>query len=181
QFEVDVIVLQEGESGGDSLGSGSISFDFLGDISGTYSASGPLVSNQTENDGVGAILTLLEGEDLETTYEGLSLLGFHPTGDRKVDVFLLSTKIDAFLPAIEPGNSYGIGPLAPFNGLFLNGLDITEFWAGEANFIETADRAFVLKLGLVSIASRDSTHFTGSFFGTTHPNQTPLSKEYLVR
>ncbi|MFQ5823358.1 MAG: hypothetical protein ACE5JB_04815 [bacterium] len=183
QFEVDAILITENgiDSSASPYGSGSISFDFAGDITGTFSVSGALDSNQTENDGVLAILNVFEDEEFETINEFLSLLGFHPTGDGKADVFVLGSKSDFPLSSIEPDNSYGIGTSAPFNGYFLKGLDIAEFWAGETNFIETADKAFVLTVGLISFASRDSTHFTGSFFGTTDVNQNTISKHFLLR
>lgn len=182
-FEVETVIQEENssDSSGMALGSGSLSFTYTGDINGTFFASGPLVSDQTAKDGVGAIITLVENVDFETFDEGFSLLAFHPTGDGKADVFILGTKYDSPLTSLKAGDVFGIGPLEPFNGLYLNGIDIIEFWKGEKNFIETADIAFVLTVGVIQIATRDSTHIRGSFFGTTHANPKPLSKPSLLR
>ena len=168
RFDLNAIV-QEGGSVNNStaLGSGSLSFSFTGDIAGSYSASGPLVEAQTDT-GVGAILTLIEDIDFERFNEALSMLAILPTGNGQADVFVIGS--NAAVDTLEPDLFYAIGPSGLFNGLFLNGIDIQEFWAGQSNFIEIADRAFVITAGEVFISNRDSTRITGTFAGTTHVN-----------
>ncbi|RMD88075.1 MAG: hypothetical protein D6813_12635 [Calditrichaeota bacterium] len=180
-FDVDVIIQQPGETTGNSsgtpLGSGKLSFKYSGDIEGDYSVSGSLVVNQQEKQGVGAVLSLME--DLifpDQINEALSILAFYPRGDGKADIFLLGNKTDFPVSSIEPGDVFGIGPLDPFNGLFLEGLDINEFWAGEANFLETAEKAFVMTAGFVEIVARDSSHIVGNFAGTTDPDRNVFNK-----
>ncbi len=182
QIEVDVKLIDDsGSTSATPYGSGTISFDYSGDMEGTFSVTGALDSLQTDKDGVLAILNVFKDDDDITTDEFLSLIGYHPTGDGKANVLLLNQKNDWPLTSIEPGFSYVIGTGAPFNCAFLIGLDITEFWAGEKNFIEIADKAFAISTGLLNVTSRDSTHFHGSFLGTTNSGQNALSKHYLLR
>jgi hypothetical protein len=165
---------------GYALGSGALSSSFSGDKSGTYSVAGPLVSDQVENPAVGAIFT--PGEDVTTggTIEGFSILGFHPTGNGKADIFILGTKTDAPLTSIEPGVTYGIGSFAPFTAVFFVGVNIQDFWA-QADLVESSDSAFQLAVGDMNIAVRDSMYVSGTFSGTTDPNRSTLSKSFILK
>ena len=180
-FQIEASILAENAtSAGPALGSGSLSFNFSGDTSGTYAISGALVDDQTENQGVGAILAPIDDEEFGTVIESFVIIGFDPTGRGKADIFLLSTKIGVVLDSITAGNTYGIGAFADFNGLFFNGLNISEFWAGERNFIDIADRAFIIEEGIIQITATDSTHISGTFFGTTDPGRNALSRQFIL-
>ncbi len=169
RFEVTSVYLTtDVVPSGQAMGSGNLSFDFSGDTSGTFIASGPLVSNQTQNIGVGAFIVRIWDEDYSIFREGMSVLGFYPKSNGKADVFVLGTKTDVLLDSIKAGNIYGIGPNNRFNGLYLKGINISDFWQGEKNFIEAADQAFIIQEGLIGIDARDSTHVAGIFSGTTH-------------
>lgn len=167
QFDVNAALLDTNNINfQDSLGNGSLSFTFKGDISGTFNISGSLESNQKSNDGVGALVGPLEARDMQG--EGFSLLGFHPTDGRKADIFLVGMRQDVPpLPSITPGN-YGIGPFAPFLGIYLIGVDIDEFWKApttQTDLIQVSDKAYIISEGILTVAVRDSMHIVGSFSG----------------
>ncbi len=174
RFEVQPVVLYNDTTyAGMPMGSGSLEFDYDGDLKGRFTANGALFVAQKDSQGVAAIIAKLFSIDFQEYREGLSLVGFRPRGDGAADIFVLGTKVGVALDSIQTGFSYGIGPLQPFNGLFLVGLDINEFWAGEKNFIEIAENAFVLSAGIITIDSRDSLRVSGQFAGTTDINRTP--------
>ncbi len=174
RFDVKAVILYNDTSyTGMPMGSGTIAFDYDGDLKGNFSASGALFVAQKDSQGVAAIIAKLFSIDFEEYRESLGLVGFRPRGDGTADIFVLGTKVGVSLDSIQTGYSYGIGPLQPFNGLFLLGLDIDEFWAGEKNFIDIAENAFVLTAGFITIDARDSSAVSGTFAGTTDINRTP--------
>ncbi len=121
QFNVNVIVVDVTDDGSGPRGSGSVSFDFSGDITGSFSASGLLTTAQTDTQGVGAVITKIENPDFDRFDEVISLLAFNPTGNGKADVFILgsTTPVDS----LQTGTSYLINPLGPFTtAVFLNGI-----------------------------------------------------------
>ncbi|MFQ5771179.1 MAG: hypothetical protein ACE5HX_11625 [bacterium] len=181
-FEVDAIILTDNSSinSGTPLGSGSLSFEFTGDDSGTFSVSGSLVSQQTQNNAVGAIVVKLEENDVGTLNEGFSIVGFHPRGDGKADVFVLGTKNSVSLFPFKSGDVFGIGTFDPFNGLYLQGIKIEDWWDERTNKLEVSDKAFTLEAGIIQFTFRDSTHISGIFFGTTDTNQSGLSKRFIL-
>lgn len=175
EFEVEAVITGSDMLLVGALGSGTLSFRFSGDITGTFSVSGALESSQTDNEGCGSLIIKTEDDITGRLNEGFSVLGFRPTDSNKADVFLLGTRRDAPLSAIEAGVDYGIGPLGAFVALYIVGVDIEEFWAaGETgtDLTEVSERVFQLALGVISITSRDSTRITGAFSGTTDANQT---------
>jgi len=173
KFSVDAVVIRSDTTwDGMPMGSGTLSFDYSGELTGKYDISGSLVRSQKNKDGVGALIAVIFDISFQIYQEGLSLIGFRPKGNGKADVFILATKRDVALDSLKAGDVYGIGSFAPFNGLFFVGLDIDEFWAGEKNFLQIADSAFVLTAGQIAIQSRDSTKIVGSFVGTTDISRT---------
>jgi hypothetical protein len=180
RFEVDAVVVAE-DSNSNDLGSGSLSFSFSGDVSGTYSASGRLATNQKDHAGAGAVITLIENVDFNRIEEGFSVVGFHPIGGGRADVLVLGSKHLVSFASLKAGDTYGIGPDFPFNGLYLAGVNIDKFWAGAEDLLETANKAFVIRFGAISITARDSTHIIGTFLGTTDPNRSSLSKNTIPR
>lgn len=172
QFEVDAILtINSADTGGMLLGSGSVSFSFSGDTSGTYSAAGSLLLNQSDTSGVGAILNRIENLDLNTVDEGFTLLAFFPTGDGKTDILTIGTKLFSPVDTLQQGFVYGIGPNSAFLAAYFKGLQISDFWSGQANFFDASEKAFNFTLGTVFISERDSTHITGTFAATTDPNR----------
>lgn len=171
QFDIQAVVLDtNATSSGPNLGSGTLSFRYSGDMSGNFSASGSLVINQNDSSGVAALLSIFEDIELDIFLEGLSLIAFQPTSDGKADVFALNSKVGIGFQSIKTGDIFGIGDLAQFNGALYKGLKISEFWSGDANFLETSEHAFVIADGVISIISRDNNLITGTFFGTTVSN-----------
>jgi hypothetical protein len=171
-FEVNAIVIADSaDLNTPARGAGSISFDYKGDMAGTFSVSGPLAFNQATNEGTGAVIEKFENPVAGIPAEALSLVGFHPTGNGKADIIVLGTKSEASPSPFKAGDIHGIGPSGTFNGLFLNGVAIADFWEGKKNLIEVSDRAFVFTAGFIRFDSRDSTHITGSFAATTDPNR----------
>ncbi|MCI0698908.1 hypothetical protein L0337_43770 [candidate division KSB1 bacterium] len=172
QFDVNAIIIDDSTDLNTSArGSGSFAFDYKGDISGRFSVSGTLVFNQATNDAAGAVVEQFEDPVAGIPAEALSLVGFHPTGNGKADIIVLGTKSQASPSPFKAGDIHGIGPSGSFNGLFLSGIAIADFWAGEKNLIDASDRAFVFTAGFIRFDSRDSTHVTGSFATTTDPNR----------
>ncbi|GEM_PF-4359894 len=172
QFEVRAIAIDDStDLRNTARGSGSLAFDFKGELSGKFSVSGVLTFNQTTNDATGAVVEKFEHPITGFPAEALSLIGFHPTGNGKADIIVLGTKSQASPAPFQPGDTHGIGPSGTFNGLFLNGIAIADFWEGKKNLIDVSDRAFVFTAGFIRFDSRDSTHITGSFAATTDPNR----------
>ena len=74
--------------------------------------------------------------------------------------------------------SYLINSLGLFTtAVFLNGIGILEFWAGETNLLEATDNAFFPEAGLVSINARNGTNIRGTFEGATHTGQGSFSRK----
>jgi hypothetical protein len=178
EFEVEAIIIQGIDPGTGPRGSGSLSFTFTGDDSGSFSASGPLTTGQTDSAGVGAVINQIENPDLLLVEETFSLIAFRPTGDGKADVFIVGgpNAVDAF----DPGLFYSIGPSGFFStGLFLRGIEIPTFWAGQTNFLDTAQQAFVLHTGALFISTRDGAQLTGTFTGQTEAATNKVSPTIL--
>ncbi|MFQ5752942.1 MAG: hypothetical protein ACE5HI_13190 [bacterium] len=180
EFDVHAVPLENSNNPNQGpLGSGSLSFFFSGNDSGTFNVSGSLATNQKQNDGVGALIGPFEVQDVQG--EGFSMLGFHPIGNDKAEIFLIGASGNVTpLQSLVPGN-YPIGPSAPFTGFYLMGIKIVEFWAGDKDLIKAADKAYVISQGILTIGIRDSTHLTGSFSGTAalqpdNQSQTTLSR-----
>lgn len=168
QFEIHAVILNpDGTTPGNAMGSGTLTFDYSGDSSGSFFASGALLNNQTEHAAVGALLDKIPDEDYGGNNEGLSIMGFRPVADGKADIFILGTKTDVELDSIKAGHNYGIGPLDRFNGVYFQGLSIPAFWAGRENLLEVAERSYILTSGIIVFTFRDSTHFRGTFSGRT--------------
>ncbi|MFQ5603343.1 MAG: hypothetical protein ACE5HS_08760 [bacterium] len=177
QFDVVAIMPEDlTNEDGAPFGSGSLSFKYSGDDSGAFSVSGPLAIGQIQNDAVGATLVKLEENDLGTQNEGFTVVGFHPLGNGKADIFVLGTKTNTSVLPIKNGDAFGIGPLEFFNGLFLKGIKISDWWDVNTNKLEVAEIAYTIESGFIQFATRDSTHFRGTFAGTTAtgPNISPL-------
>lgn len=170
QFDVNAVLTINTANPTDSLlGSGSLSFDFNGDTSGTFSATGALVNNQSTVSGVGAVLDRVDNLDFNTIDEGLSLLAFIPLGNGKADIFSLGTRLTNPVDSVQAGESFAIGPNAPFVAAYFKGVNITDFWRGSSNLFETAEAAFGFTAGSIFISERDSLHIRGNFFCTTDP------------
>jgi hypothetical protein len=172
QFDVKAIIIDDStDLNTPARGAGDLAFDFKGERTGKFSVSGPLTFNQTTNDATGAVVEKFENPVAGTPAEALSLVGFHPTGNGKADIIILGTKSQASPSPFKAGDIHGIGPSGSFNGIFLNGVAIADFWEGKKNLIDASDRAFVFTAGFIRFDSRDSTHITGSFAATTDPNR----------
>jgi hypothetical protein len=182
QFEVDAVLLpSSGSNAQGPLGSGSLSFTFKGDLSGTFKVSGSLSSNQTANEGVGALVGPYESNDVKG--EGFSFLGFRPTGNGKADIFLVGMRQDIPpLSSITPGN-YGIGPFGRFLGIYVIGVDIDEFWKAQTtqtDLIPVSERAYVMSEGILKIAVRDSTRLVGTFSGQAAKQVNLAKARYML-
>ncbi|MDQ7052271.1 MAG: hypothetical protein Q9P14_05065, partial [candidate division KSB1 bacterium] len=93
RFDVQAVILYNDTSyTGMPMGSGTIAFDYDGDLKGSFSASGALFVAQKDSQGVAAIIAKLFNIDFEVYREGLSLVGFRPRGDGTADIFVLGTK-----------------------------------------------------------------------------------------
>lgn len=183
QFSVEVL-LNTDTSNQDStfLGAGTISFDFSGDTSGAFFASGPLYLNQrADSTGVGALLDRIFNAVFGGVDEGLSLLAIVPVGNGKVDVLTIGTRLFEPVDTLQVGVNFGIGPNAPFIAAYFKGLQITDFWDGASNFFEASDRAFSFVSGRLTLTERDSTHVSGEFIATTDPQRSSNSGAYLLK
>lgn len=164
QFEIDAM----SETSTD-LGSGTIAFTYDGDVTGTFSASGALQENQRESGGAGGRLLRVLDEVLGGFTDGFTLIGFHPTGDGKAEALIVGSNANSGpIETLTPG-VYGIGPLAPFTGVFLKGVDIDDFWAGEKDLVQVSEVGVVFTQGSLSVTSRDSTHVVGTFWASSEP------------
>lgn len=178
-FEVQSMILDTlAESAGPDLGSGTLSFKYSGDIEGTFSASGPLVENQTES-GVGAVLSFILFNTQPASYlQGLELIAFNPTGNGKADALILFTKNG--LQSITAGDIHGVGSLEEFSVAFFTGLKISDFWKAEKNFVDVADKAFFLQGGALAFTSKNENEISGTFVGTTDVNRASTSNRYIL-
>lgn len=182
QFEIDAILTINSADPSDSLlGSGSLSFDFAGDINGTYSAAGQLILNQTDSGGVGAVLDRVNNLDFNTIDEGFSILGFLPRSNGRADIFSVGTQLFAPVDSIEAGRTFGIGPSGPFVGAYFKGVAIADFWSGDVNLFQASEQAFGFTAGTLFISTRDSTHITGSLTATTDPSRSSGTGSYILR
>ena len=158
-----------------------MSFGFSGDITGTYSANGQLLLNQADSSGVGAVLDRVNNLDFNTIDEGFSILGFLPKGGGKADIFSVGTQLFAPVDSLEAGRTFGIGPGGSFVGAYFKGVAITDFWSGNVNLFQAAEKAFGFTAGTLFLSTRDSTHINGRFTATTAPNRSSGSGSYILR